>query len=438
MLKKTCEFIFTKNKTNMNTTILKMMKTSCMLQILFLAACTSSIKNNPNEMKGTISDFGKGTYGYDVAFLAANNVETIELSAKGSQSKVLIAPGYQGRVMTTSAKGNKSTSFGWINYNLIQTGEVSNQFNPFGGEERFWFGPEGGPFSVYFNQGEEQVFENWKVPAVIDTESFDIKKIDAQSVTFTKNTELINASGTEFKIGIERTVSLLSRENLNTLFQVDFTSKTLDVVAFQSENTITNFGENAWTKEGGLLSVWMLCMFSPSPSTTVFIPYKTDGQGPVVNDDYFGKVPSERLITEPGTVYFKIDGKYRSKIGISPQRAKELCGSYDSERNILTLVWGSLPAEEKAYVNSKWGNQDDPFAGDVINSYNDGPVDDGSIMGPFYEIETSSPGAELEPGKSLTHVQRVVHIQGEEAALSLLVKALFGLELQSIATKFKK
>jgi hypothetical protein len=179
-------------------------------------------------------------------------------------------------------------------------------------------------------------------------------------------------------------------------------------------------------------------MFSPSASTTVFIPYKTDGQGPVVNDDYFGKVPSDRLIAESGIVYFNTDGKLRSKIGISPQRAKELCGSYDSERKILTLVWGSLPKEEKAYVNSKWGNQDDPFAGDVINSYNDGPVVDGSIMGPFYEIETSSPGAELEPGKSLTHIQKVIHVQGDPVALAVLIKALFGLDLESITSKFSK
>ncbi|MDO8952286.1 MAG: hypothetical protein Q7U86_06645 [Draconibacterium sp.] len=422
----------------MNTTNLKIMKMAFMLLILFLAACTSSSKKNANEMKGTISDFGKGTYGYDVAFLAANNVETVELSKNNSEAKVLIAPGYQGRVMTSSAKGGEGTSFGWINYNLIQSGEVSNQFNPFGGEERFWFGPEGGPFSVYFNQGEEQVFENWKVPAVIDTESFDIKNKDNQSVTFTKNTVLKNASGTEFTIGIERKVSLLSRENLTTLFQVDFNSKVLDVVAYQSENTITNLGKNAWTKKGGLLSVWMLSMFSPSASTTVFIPYKTDGQGPVVNDDYFGKVPSDRLIAESGIVYFNTDGKLRSKIGISPQRAKELCGSYDSERKILTLVWGTIPTGQKAYVNSKWGNQDDPFAGDVINSYNDGPVDDGSIMGPFYEIETSSPGAELEPGKSLTHIQKVIHVQGDPVELAVLVKALFGLDLESITSKFSK
>ncbi len=388
-------------------------------------------------MKEKINGFEKGTYGYDVAFLQENNIETVELTAKGSEAKVLIAPGYQGRVMTTSAMGSEGMSFGWINYRLIQSGEVSDQFNPVGGEERFWLGPEGGPFSIYFEQGKEQVFENWKVPALIDTESFEIKKQETQSVTFTKKTTLKNASGTEFQIGIDRTVSLLPRESLSTLFQVDFKSKNLDVVAYQSVNTITNLGKNAWSKEGGLLSVWMLCMFSPSPSTTVFIPYKTEGQGAVVNDDYFGKVPSERLITEPGTVYFNTDGNYRSKIGISPQRAMELCGSYDSERNILTLVWGSLPTEQKDYVNSKWGEQDDPFEGDAINAYNDGPVDDGSVMGPFYEIETSSPGADLQPGENLTHVQRVVHVQGDPVEMAMLVNELFGLNLSSIASKFQ-
>src|SRR5690606_27790281 len=124
-------------------------------------------------------------------------------------------------------------------------------------------------------------------------------------------------------------------------------------------------------------------------------------------------------------VYFKIDGEYRSKIGIPPGRAKELCGSYDSAGKVLTLVWGSLPSGEHNYVNSKWGDQDNPYDGDAINAYNDGPVDDGSIMGPFYEIETSSPGAELQPGESLTHTQVVVHVQGKEEELAKLVDQLF-------------
>ena len=78
-----------------------------------------------------------------------------------------------------------------------------------------------------------------------------------------------------------------------------------------------------------------------------------------------------------------------------------------------------------------------PYAGDVINSYNDGPVEDGSIMGPFYEIETSSPAAELFPGEVfIAHVQRVAHIQGDEQKLGKIVWSLFNVDLNSITTKF--
>jgi hypothetical protein len=178
-------------------------------------------------------------------------------------------------------------------------------------------------------------------------------------------------------------------------------------------------------------------MFSPSPTTTVFIPYREEGKGTIVNDDYFGKVPSDRLVAENGIVYFKIDGKYRSKIGIPPERAEELCGSYNSAGKMLTFLWASLPSEQKSYVNSRWGKQDDPYDGDVINAYNDGPVEDGSIMGPFYEIETSSPGADLKPGESLTHTQRVVHVQGTRAELEKVVNELFGLDINDIVSKFQ-
>ena len=338
--------------------------------------------------------------------------------------------------MTSSASGPEGLSFGWINHGLIESGEISAQFNPVGGEERFWLGPEGGPFSIYFKKGDEQVYKTWNVPAVIDTEPFEVKEQNSQSVTFVKNTILENASGTEFRVGIERKVNIVPVNQLESFFNAEFSGKDLKTVAYQSVNTLSNQGNNAWTKEGGLLSVWMLGMFSPSPSITVFIPYRREGDGKIVNDEYFGKVPSDRLIVENGVVYFKIDGAYRSKIGIPPQRARELCGSYDSAGKTLTLVWGSLPEEPKSYVNSNWGEQEDPFDGDAINAYNDGPVDDGSVMGPFYEIETSSPAADLLPGQSLTHTQVVAHIQGNEEELAKLVDKLFGLRLSEIASKF--
>ena len=104
---------------------------------------------------------------------------------------------------------------------------------------------------------------------------------------------------------------------------------------------------------------------------------------------------------------------------------------------VLTILWCSLPQEPAPYVNSKWGLQDHPYKGDVIHSYNDGPVEDGSVMGPFYEIETSSPGAELLPGGSMKHTQRMIHFQGDESALAGIVSGLFDLDLEEIAGKFQ-
>lgn len=155
------------------------------------------------------------------------------------------------------------------------------------------------------------------------------------------------------------------------------------------------------------------------------------------SDEYFGKIPADRLIKENGIIYFKIDGLYRSKLGLPASRATDICGSYDSSKGVLTILWCSLPETPSVYVNGQWGPQEDPFAGDVINSYNDGPVEDGSIMGPFYEIETSSPGAELAPGASLVHTQKVIHVQGKDEQLVPIVQDLFGADLNVIKTKFQ-
>lgn len=381
------------------------------------------------------NSYQMGDYGYDAEFFKKNNVEFLELKSEDGQSKVLIVPAYQGRVMTSTAAGDKGVSFGWINYKLVESGQVSPQFNPLGGEERFWIGPEGGPNSIYFKKGDEQVYANWVVPDAIDRDTYEIVAQDGKSVRFAKDATFTTATGKEFKMGIDRTISLLSKADVQALLNVEIADD-LNFIAYQTDNSITNKGDSTWSKTYGAPSIWLLGMFNPTPTTTVFIPYNTDVEGKIVNDEYFGKVPADRLIADDGTLFFKIDGKYRSKIGVPAGRAKELCGSYDSDKKVLTLVWCSLPADDQLYVNGQWGPQDDPFAGDVINAYNDGPVEDGSIMGPFYEIESSSPAAFLAPGESMRHIQRVMHIQGNEQELAQIVNTLFNLDLNTIATKF--
>lgn len=382
--------------------------------------------------------FTKGKYGYDVAFFSGRKIGTIELKSRDSKACILIVPAYQGRVMTSSVAGNDGASFGWINYKFIEAGKVSSQFNPFGGEERIWLGPEGGPFSIYFKKGAEQAFSNWVVPKEEDTEPFDIVAQSGDSVSFRKNFELSNASGTELSIGIERSVRLLSRKETEEALGIQL-DKSLSFVAYESANTLTNRGQSAWTQQTGALSVWLLAMFNPSPHGVVFIPYREGSVselGPVVNDDYFGKVPPDRLIVKDGILFFRTDGKYRSKIGITPQRGLSYCGSYDPDKMVLTLLWYSAPTAPSKYVNSKWGDQPDPFSGDAVNAYNDGPVADGSIMGPFYEIESSSPAAFLQPGGKIMHKQRIFHITGTEEQLSMITEKLFNHKLSEIENAF--
>jgi hypothetical protein len=216
-------------------------------------------------------------------------------------------------------------------------------------------------------------------------------------------------------------------------------SNSLSFVAYESKNTLENRGTTVWTKKSGTLSVWMLAMFNPSAEGVVFIPFKKgpeDQLGPEVNDNYFGKVPADRLIVKDGILFFRVDGKHRSKIGISPLRALPFCGSYDPSNKVLTLLWYSSPESPSEYVNSKWGDQVLPFSGDVVNSYNDGPVDDGSVMGPFYEIESSSPAAFLKPGEKLTHIQRIFHISGDEILLTGITEKLFNVSIEDIVAAF--
>jgi len=69
----------------------------------------------------------------------------------------------------------------------------------------------------------------------------------------------------------------------------------------------------------------------------------------------------------------------------------------------------------------------------VINSYNDGPLEDGSIMGPFYEIETSSPAANLKSGTSLVHKHTTMHFKGEFDQLNNIAKQTLGVDLGEIS-----
>ena len=105
-----------------------------------------------------------------------------------------------------------------------------------------------------------------------------------------------------------------------------------------------------------------------------------------------GAIRPERLQVGEECAWFTCDGACRTKIGISPRRARNVVGSWDPDARVLTVVTFNLPgaAHRLPYVNSQWEIQKDPYGGDVVNSYNDGrdPIT-GTVLGPFYDRRLS-------------------------------------------------
>lgn len=373
------------------------------------------------------------TFADDLTFLQ-QHVKTIVLEQ--GRARVAVVPAWQGRVMTSSSNGDGGASYGWINRDLIRREEFQPHMNAFGGEDRFWIGPEGGQFSVFFKPGDPFDLAHWQTPAAIDTEAYALVSSSSTEAEFSHDIRLENYSGTRFDLRVDRSVRLISPDKVGPLLDIDL-DPGISVVAFESDSRITNTGSRPWQKETGLLSIWILGQFNPSPETTVIIPYRHDTgsetQQPIVNDAYFGAIPPDRLIIRPDVIFFRADGNFRSKIGLSSERVRSVLGSWDRKNGVLTIVRFSRPDGTADYVNSMWEIQQDPYGGDVVNSYNDGPPAPGQKpLGPFYELETSSPAAALAPDESLRHVHRTFHLTGDQDALDLVAHHLFGVSLEDV------
>ena len=399
------------------------------LQILFVTSCNNVEEHPQVSLSG--DDAKKRTYGSDMAFLKKYTRKIVELSGNDGRSKVLLSADYQGRVMTSTASGDSGLSFGWLNHALISSGKKRKSFNPVGGEERFWLGPEGGQYSIYFKKGDSFAINNWQVPYIIDTVAFDVVESSREQAVFKSQASLTNYSGTKFDLAVERKITILDKDDAVKKLKINI-PENIGFVGYETENRLQNIGKADWTGEKGLLSIWLLGMFTPTPETVVIIPFRPgESSRSHITDNYFGVMPKDRLQITDSILFFVCDGKHRSKIGLSPVIAKALAAGFDFRHNVLTLVIPEIHPDA-AYVNSKWEWQKEPYKGDVVNSYNDGPLEDGTQMGPFYEIESSSPALALKQGQSGTYVQATLHLQGDYPSMRQLATALLGVDLDKI------
>ena len=385
------------------------------------------------------------TYGEARAFLA-KHTELIELT-NDAGARVAICPEWQGRVMTSTCGGMEGLSFGFVNDEFITAGKPDRHFNNFGAEERLWLSPEGGQFSLWFEPGKPQNLDNWFTPPAFNEGAWKVVS-SAPSLCMAATMKLQNTSGTQFHFDVTRGVRLLGTSDLKKMLGESAAEKIaaagVKSVAYETDNRLTNRGADM-TRAKGLVSIWILGMMNCGPQTVVIVPYKPGSEaelGHVVKSDYFGVVPAERLRTLPEAVLLRADGNYRSKIGIPQPRARNVVGSIDFQNNVLTLVHFSMPADptKKLYMNNQWGGPAaEPYKGDVVNSYNDGPPAPGKKgLGPFYEVESLSPAKALKTGESLAHQHRTIHIQADSATLADLAKEVLGVDLDKVKSAMLK
>jgi hypothetical protein len=384
-----------------------------------------------------MNEYEKGTFGYDLQYLTKTD-SPIVLTSNDKRAQIIVSAKYQAKVFTSTAEGTEGKSLGFLNYKVFESNEINEHMNGYGGENRLWIGPEGGSFSVFFKPGAEQVYDNWFTPPPIDTEPWSIVEQQKKSVAMEKEMQVSNYLGSRLHLKVHRRVQLLEASDIQDALGVA-PDKKVKTVAYTTDNSLTNLNDYAWTRETGTICIWMLDMFNTAPGALTFVPYNVGDEkelGIVATSNYFGEIPSDRYKEwDNGLVFLKTDGKYRSKIGLNVKRTKSMAANYDPASKHLTIT--TFDVDPKAvYLNQEWNPGKDPMIGDALNAYNDGPLDDGSIMGPFLELESDSPAALLAPNETLHHHHNVFHFVGEDADLSAITQTLFGISIEELKTVF--
>jgi hypothetical protein len=399
------------------------------LGVAFVCSC----KSNEKKSSQAIDSLKKGIFAYDVDFLKKRD-SVILLKSGDGLSQVIVSAKYQGKVFTSTAEGDTGKSFGWINYKAFDA-KLDEHMNAYGGEDRLWLGPEGGKFALFFKPGTKMEFANWHTPAAFDNESWTVINKKDKEVSLSKEMNLVNYTGTNLKLKVGRDISLLERNDIKTALKIELDDQ-VKAVGIKTDNCITNTGTDAWTTKTGAPCLWNLDMFTPSPGVVIIIPYNEKAEGKVATTDYFGQIPPDRVMMKNGYLFFKADGKSRGKLGMPANRTKSMAGSYDAINNVLTIALFDVDSKA-TYLNQEWTPDKDPLKGDAVNAYNDGPLANGTQMGPFFEIESVSPGAFLKPGGTLSHQHRIFHFTGDKAGLDKIALKTFGISLTGIQSAFK-
>ena len=383
---------------------------SSILSVLFFISCEN--KKNSNDYSNTLSKLKERT-------------SVVELFENEGPSRLIVCPELQGKIICSSYNGSKGQKNGWVAEAFYNSKKFD--IKNIGGEDRLWIGPLGSQFSFYYQQIVPLSENNWKIPQDLSSGIFHVNSKTNSKISMHRSIQLTNFIGTKFKLKIERNLNILDKVEIENELSISL-KPSIKYVAFESENKLTNDGQIPHLKETGLVSLWSAGMFQGTDDTFVIVPL----EGNISKDSIYasmGKLTEERYRIEEDVLLFKTDGKYRSKIGVPSKFAPARYGCYSKSMNRLTLIEYTFNSTGK-YSKTGPEFQKEPFIGEAIPVYNNGPMDlRMSKKSSFYELESLSSMEELKPGESINHSHKVYHFSADFKELQSLSKVLLGFDL---------
>ncbi|WP_158970658.1 DUF6786 family protein [Paraglaciecola sp. L3A3] len=351
----------------------------------------------------------------------------IILKSKDQQSQLVLSAQHQGRVLTSTATGVKGLSNAWLDKKALQ-----NKTGNVGGEDRTWIAPIGSKFSLFYPAGKEIKSENWQVPTALNEKNYSVVLANNKTVHFQKNLQLINHQNSQFSVQLDRKITLLNKPEIEQHLNIQL-PKAVNQVAYSSDTELTNLGDN-WHVDKGLITLWSMAMLQGSDDNISMFTI-TPEQAPA--QSYLYDLYGDRLISKEHLIFYKTDGKYRSKIGIPVAISGNLILSYSPSLKRLTVIKFTLN-KQAAYPISLEQENTNGIKGDVTNAYNHGNMD-GSLLAnsAFFELESSAPMRALKTNESVSHTQQVFHFVGQVHLLDLIAKQLVGIKVSETDNIFQ-
>ncbi|MCE5251705.1 hypothetical protein LLG96_15970 [bacterium] len=327
--------------------------------------------------------------------------------------QIIITPELSARVLGAAIKGAADENLMWVNTAVLD-GSIweKKPLNWNAGGLRSWLAPED-LFFVDANQDPG----TWFVPSALDPVTFRVIEQSAQNASFEADMDIPANTGQVYKITFRRSIELLTTPPA----EAGALPAGVEFLGIRKTHSITNRSDEVIGEQLPFVCLWSLLQLNPSG--TMLIPLREGADPKTAYREYFNPL-GDRLVVQNNIISVKIDGKYRSKIGVRPEAAGKgeafLRDNRDGTGILYAKVFSVDPSGK--YVDKPWGK---PSAyGDAVEMYND----DGKSGG-FCEVECHSPAKKLVKGDTQTYSLDLLIFRGPIGELKNIGSKLYDVDL---------